>query len=133
MLQREKKNIVKREKGHKLQHVLRGENLHSSLLPMTLMMDNGRLRYIIKQKKRRDNREERWERKSFSLLVTDSLGDVNFQDCFHSICLKFVVEGEVGTIGSDAVKLMMMVSMIEESWPFDLCPFFVLYGKRQAK
>lgn len=23
--------------------------------------------------------------------------------------------------------------MIEESWPFDLCPFFVLYGRRQAK
>lgn len=83
------------------------------------------------EKKRRDNREERWERKSFS--PCDSLDDVNSQDCFHSICLKFVVEGEAGTIGSDAVKLMMMVSMIEESWPFDLCPFFVLYGRRQAK
>lgn len=34
----------------------------------------------------------------------------------------FVVEGEVGMICSDVVKLMMMVSMIEESWPFDLCP-----------
>lgn len=88
---------------------------------MTLMMDNGRLRYIIKQKKRRDNREGK-KGKSFS--PCDSLDDVNSQDCFHSICLKFVVEGEVGTIGSDAVKLMMMVSMIEESWPFDLCPFF---------